>query len=219
MLDARREIQKQFEAECRRMKGRINRWFLFAWTNKICEGRVSEDKPRIQIVNFASTLGVLKSQINPHDWGLIRVVSSPPLTPNYAGRNALTEDRYYANKDTSLEVSNPEAPFISFDLGEAAWFRVLHVKLDSHLVRHQRSNLPQLVRAYPKSLHLTGDGVEKQVALGNAVFDQDGVAELEVKDGVIKSRITARMEATSSAGGSVLRLRHVEFVGQFLPAP
>ena len=89
IINNRRESMKNFKKEIDQFDTSASRWYIFSWLNSIGKSSKIDAPPIINISHFFSTLGGIVPEFNPHNFGLINILSTRPLSKYFAPEKIL----------------------------------------------------------------------------------------------------------------------------------
>jgi hypothetical protein len=205
----------------------VNRWGAMVWLAEIAAGRPAEQAPAIRVVDFMGTIGGVTQPASPHSFGFLQVTGTPPLTPAFKAETVVeiqdpmlgVRRAYYLSKDMRLES---ESPFLEVNLMSAAPFLLHGLSLDANIefvtAAHRVDAVKTAVtQPRPRPSAVTVEVMSAEGTIRQEItFGEDAGAEWILASPIRASLIRFVMDKPSSNGGKILRLRSVEFYGQFL---
>jgi hypothetical protein len=220
-LNARRSTIHNFEKVTTPDNHSVNRWFASAWLSEIANA-TGLSAPEVRLVEFIATLGGLIPPSNPHPYGFLNVIASPPLAKPFKPELVLdiesqAEINYYLSEDFTGKTDDP---FIELDLGKCPLLirkAIVDCSLDHELAMRMPNAKVQRIKNRRSPPHV----LVFEMEVGGQVTKQelnlkDGRIELDVlsSDRITRARFT--MVGESIGGGRILRVRRIELCGSFV---
>lgn len=216
ILDVRRNDNKIFQNESSNAGDKIFRWYPYLWIHNIALAIEVDKSPNVNIVEFFSTLGILKQPINPYDFGFLQISSTPPISNLFLAKNALKkDDSYFLSQDMMFETN--KSPFFSIYIDKDAKFLPNEITIYSN-IKIKLSDYEYRIQPYPQTVKLTGENSDgKLVDIITSLPFIDGIAKSTYRDKSTFTKFIITMNGEEKGGGNVLRIRALDINGRFLP--